>query len=110
MALRARLSELADLFADGTITGAQLARGTDRARTRLAVIEQEMATAGGVSVLADLITADDAFDVWLRMDLDRRRAVIDVLMQVTLLSPGQGARTFRTETVQVEWKSGAEQR
>ncbi len=105
MALRTRLSELADLFADGVVTAAQLARGTDRARTRLAVIEQEMAAAGGVSVLGDLVTADDVQGAWDRLDLDRRRAVIDTLMTVTLLSPGQGARTFRPETVRIEWKA-----
>ncbi len=101
-ALRTRLTELADLFADGAVTAAQLARGTDRARTRLAVIEQEMAAAGGVSVLGDLVTAEDVQGAWDRLDLDRRRAVIDTLMTVTLLSPGQGARTFRPETVVIE--------
>lgn len=104
MALRGRLSELADLFADGTITSAQLARGTDRARTRLDVVEQELASAGGVSVLGELITADDVRAAWDRLDLDRKRAVIDTLMTITLLPPGQGARIFRPETVRIDWR------
>jgi site-specific DNA recombinase len=102
MALRTRLTELADLFADGTITAAQLARGTDRARTRLAVVEQEMATAGEVSVVCDLITADDVEVAWQDLDLDRRRTVIDALVTITLLSPGQGARRFDPQTVVIE--------
>jgi hypothetical protein len=106
-ALRVRLTELADLFADGTVTAAQLARGTDRARTRLEVVEQEMAAAGGVSVVGDLITAEDVAAAWGELDLDQRRAVIDALVTVTLLSPGQGARTFRPETVVIEPKSAA---
>jgi site-specific DNA recombinase len=104
-ALRVRLTELADLFADGTITAAQLASGTDRARTRLAVVEQELASAGGVSVVSELVTADDVQAVWDRLDLDRRRAVIDTLMTVTFHSPGRGARHFRPETVDIEWKT-----
>ncbi len=103
LALRARLAELTDLFTDGAITAAQLSRGTERARQRLAVIENEMADAGRVSVLGDLVTADDVQAVWDDLDLDRRRAVIDALMTVTLLSPGRGARTFRPETVHIEW-------
>jgi hypothetical protein len=105
LALRARLAELADLFADGAVTAAQLSRGTERARARLAVIEDEMADAGRVSVLGDLVTADDVQAVWHDLDLDRRRAVIDALMTVTLLSPGRGARTFRPETVHIEWRT-----
>ncbi len=104
-ALRVRLTELADLFADGAITAAQLARGTDRARTRLEVIEQEMAAAGGVSVLGDLITAEDVQAAWDRLDLDRRRAVVEALMAITLLPPGRGNRVFRPETVQIEWRT-----
>jgi site-specific DNA recombinase len=102
MALRIRLAELADLFADGTVTAVQLARGTDRARTRLAVVEQEMATVGGVSVVGDLITADDVEVAWQDLDLDRRRTVIDALVTITLLSPGQGARRFDPQTVVIE--------
>jgi site-specific DNA recombinase len=101
-ALRTRLTELADLFADGTITAAQLARGTDRARARLAVIEQEMAAAGGVSVVGELITAPDVSAAWEEMDLDQRRAVIGALVTITLLSPGQGARRFDPQTVVIE--------
>jgi hypothetical protein len=58
-ALRARLAELADLFADGAITGAQLARGTNRAREALQAVEEQLADAGRVSALGDLVTAGD---------------------------------------------------
>jgi hypothetical protein len=103
-ALRARLGELADLFADGGITGAQLARGTDRARAALQAVEEQLADAGRVSALGDLVTAGDVQSVWDGLDLDRRRAVIDALMAITLHPPGRGARTFRPETVEVAWR------
>ncbi len=106
-ALRGRLDELADLFADGGITAAQLTRGTERTRSALQSVEERLADAGRVSVLADLVDADDVQAVWEAMegDLDRRRAVIDTLMAVTLLTPGRGARAFRPETVVIDWKA-----
>jgi site-specific DNA recombinase len=103
-ALRARLGELADLFADGVITGAQLARGTDRAREALQAVEERLADAGRVSALGDLVTAGDVQGVWDGLDLDRRRAVIDALMAITLHPPGRGARTFQPRTVEVTWR------
>jgi site-specific DNA recombinase len=102
-ALRTRLGELSDLFADGEITAAQLSRGTERARHTLQAVEQRLADAGRVSVLGELVAAGDVQAVWDDLDLDQQRAVIAALMVVTLLPPGRGARVFRPETVQVEW-------
>jgi site-specific DNA recombinase len=104
-ALRTRLGELSDMFADGAITKAQFARGTERARQALQVTEERLADAGRVSVLGELVAAGDVRTVWDGLDLDRQRAVIDALMVVTLLPPGRGARIFRPETVAVEWRT-----
>ena len=103
-AFRARLGELADLFADGAIAGAQLARDTDRARAALQAVEEQLADAERVSALGDLVTAGDVQSVWDGLDLERRRAVIDALMAITLHPPGKGVRTFRPETVRVAWR------
>jgi hypothetical protein len=47
----------------------------------------------------------DAGDVVLNSrDPDRRRVVIDALMTVPVRSPGQGARRFRPETVEIIWR------
>ena len=103
-ALRTRLGELSDLFADGAITAAQLTRGTERARDRLATVERQMVEAGRVPVLGELVTAADVGATWEALDLDRRRAAVDTLMAVTLLPPGRGARYFDPETVRVDWR------
>jgi site-specific DNA recombinase len=103
-ALRTRLGELTDLFADGAITAVQLARGTERARTRLEAVEQQMVDAGRVPVLGELVTAQDVRATWEGLDLDRQRAAIDTLLAVTLLPPGRGARYFDPETVRVDWR------
>jgi site-specific DNA recombinase len=104
-ALRTRLGELSDLFADGAITAAQLTRGTERARARLEVVETQMADAGRFPVLGELVSADDVQAAWDDLDLDRRRAAIDTLMTVTLLPPGRGARVFDPRTVRTEWRA-----
>lgn len=68
-ALRTRLGELSDLFADGTITAAQLTRGIERARARLAVVDTQMADAGRFPVLGELVSADDVEAAWDDLDL-----------------------------------------
>jgi site-specific DNA recombinase len=98
--LRARLEEIAREFADdATMPVAMVRTMTERIQVKLADIEAQMADAGKVSVLGGLIGADDVRPVWDGLDIDRRRAVIDALMIITLHSPGRGARVFDPATV-----------
>jgi site-specific DNA recombinase len=104
-ALRSRLDALAVDFADGDLTASQLRTATERLRARLSVVESSLADAGRVSVLGPLVGASDVEAAWGAMDTDRRRAVIDALAVVTLLPPGRGTRTFRPETVGIDWRT-----
>ncbi|MBD8010681.1 recombinase family protein [Microbacterium sp. Re1] len=106
--LRERLDALAVDFADGDLTSSQLRIATDRIRKRMAEVESELADAGRVDVLGDLVAADDVQAAWDAISTDRRRAVIGALMQVTLYPPGRGTRTFRPESVGIEWLSEAQ--
>ncbi len=103
--LRERLEALAVEFADGALTSAQLRVATERIRTRLAEVERSLADAGRVDVLGDLVEAADVAGVWRGLPLSRRRAAIAALMRVVLYPPGRGTRTFRPETVGIEWLS-----
>jgi len=105
--LRARLEELGAEFATGELPASQLRVINDSIAAKLTAIEVEIADAGRVSVLGDLVGADDVRAVWDGLDLDRRRAVIDALMVITLLSPGKGARTFDPNTVHTTLKGRA---
>lgn len=105
--IRERLDALAVEFADGDLTASQLRTATERMRMRLAAIEAELADAGRVDVLGELVTAEDAQGVWDQYSTARKRAVIGALMRVTLYPPGRGTRTFRPETVGIEWLSEA---
>lgn len=102
--LRARLDSVADEFADGVLTGAQVRRITERVRGKLELVERKLTDAQRKSVLSGLIGAGDVRAVWDGLDLDRQRAVIDTLMTVTIKSPGRGSRVFDPETVTVGWK------
>jgi len=103
--LRAKLDEIAREFADDrTVTVRQVRTMTERVKGRLAAVDEQMADAGRRSVLGPLIGAEDVRAVWEGLDIDRQRAVVDTLMTITLRSPGQGARMFDPDTVQIEWR------
>lgn len=107
LAIRQRLDSLATDFADGSLTASQLRAATARARSRLAAVEAQMADAGRVDVLGPLVAAEDVQAVWDGLSKARRRAAIDALATVRLHPVGRGVRTFRPETVSIEWKGAA---
>lgn len=104
--LRRRLDDMAADYADGTLTRSQLHAGTERARSRLAEIEAELAAAGRDDLVAPLVSSGDVRAAWEALSTDRRRAVLAVLMDVTIHPPGRGTRTFRPETVEIRWRTG----
>ncbi len=108
VALRTRLEQLAELLADGTLTAGQVREAAGRLRSALAEVETKMTSAGRVDVLGPLVAAQDVEAAWAGLDIDRQRAVIGHLATVTLLPPGRGTRTFRPETVRVEWHRAVE--
>jgi DNA invertase Pin-like site-specific DNA recombinase len=100
LALRQQLDQLAD---DTELSLRVLTRRTKAIEARLAAVDAGLADAVQTNALASF-GGGDARAVWDRLDLDQRRAVVDTLMTVTLHSPGQGARTFRAETVEITWR------
>ncbi len=110
-ALRVRMEELAALFADGAVTATQLAEGTARIRARLAEVEGALATAAAGSPLAGFADAADVQAAWNAASVSRRKAVIDVLMTVTLLPAPRGRRPggyyFEPASVKIEWKGAS---
>lgn len=101
--LRARLDSVATEFADGDLTASQLRTITDRIKERLAVAEAALMEAARVPVLTGLVGEADAAERFDRFDLDRRRAVIDALLQVTIL-PARGGAGFRPDSVRIDWR------
>jgi hypothetical protein len=93
-ALRVRLDDAAAQFADGLIDGDQLRVITRRCRAQLAEIDQVRGDVSRAPVLRDLVGAADVGAVWAGLSLDRRRAVVAALVDVTFFSGGAGARAL----------------
>lgn len=105
---RERLEALADDYADGVITRAQLARATERLRGRLEAAEATMARLGGDSPLTGLLSGDDVRAQWAALPLDRQRAVVKALMRTVRIMPrGKGVRDMKPEHVQIDWHGQA---
>lgn len=105
-AIRVRMADAADSYADGDVTAAQLARINARLRPKLADAEARATPSGNTDVLAGLAGAPDVADRWQRLSLTRKRAVIACLMTVTILPRGKGARhRFDPAAVRITWRS-----
>lgn len=102
--IRARLDSIASEFADGVLTASQLRTLTERLRANLAAVEGQLADAGRVDVLGPLVGAEDVAAAWDALDMDRRRAIVSLLMDVTIMRTRQGGRTFDPESVRIEWR------
>lgn len=118
LTIRTRLNELASLYAADALDAQQLREGSELLRRQRAAIEVEQGEASRGSVLAEMVESDDPAGVWARLDLDRRRAVVDTLMVVTLLPAprgrprgwraGAGRSYFDSRSVGVAWRQPAD--
>lgn len=104
-ALRVRLDELADAFAAGEVTRAQLKRGTSQITDRLDELDALQAHVSRVPVLGDLVGSKDVRRTWNGLNLDRRRAVVQALMQVRIHPGGGGAKEFDHTKVEIVWQT-----
>jgi site-specific DNA recombinase len=111
-ALRARLDELGRLYGEGTIDARQLAEATATIRHQREQITAELVAASRGSVLAGVADAADPATAWAGLDLSRKRAIVDTLIEVVILPAKRGRRPgwqpgnsyFDPATVRVERK------
>jgi site-specific DNA recombinase len=99
-----RQRQLGEEFADGTLPAATLRAATDRLTRRLDELNARIAEASRTSVLAPLVAAEDVEAAWRALHVDQQRAVIGELMTVRIMPVGRGARIFRPESVQIDWR------
>jgi len=106
-----RQTELAGLFADGAITGPQLAEGTRKLAEQAEALDREISAATSSSPLAGFADAEDVAAAWTAAPVSRRKAVIRALMTVTLdkATPGRprgwqaGTPYFDPRFVRIAW-------
>lgn len=111
-AIRIRMRNLAGMYATGEIDDMQFAVGNDTSRGQLAGITRQLARAARVDPLVDLVGAPDVRKAWRALELDRKRAVLRSLVEVTLKTPRTGRMKdggyFDYAAVVFKWKRGGE--
>jgi len=106
-AIRERLDDLAIGLEEGVLTLAAVRRSSTRLQAELAEADARVQSGTHADVLRPLVTAPDVGKAWDACDLQQKRAVIETLMQITLLPPERGHQSFDPDTVQIEWKGCA---
>ena len=105
---RERSRQLAEAFADGAITAQQMRAGSERINGRIGELDAVLARAAERSPLDGVVGRPDAAQVWKGLDLGRRRAILRLLLDVTLLRGKPGRRPdgayFDGSSVSVAWK------
>jgi DNA invertase Pin-like site-specific DNA recombinase len=104
--LRARRIELATELADGELTVAELRAIRERLTAKLDAIESRMADASAVRVFADVpLGTNRVHRVFTKMDVDRQRAIINLLLTATVMpSTRRGRVAFDPERIAIVWR------
>lgn len=103
-ALRARLDILSTEFADGDLTASQLRTATERIKSKRAKAEAAMIDASKSHVFAGVVGSEDVSARFASLQLDRRRAIIDSLMTISI-TPTPGSKKLDPASVQIDWKT-----
>ena len=108
LGLRARLDEAAQMFADGTISAAQLGTITKGLTSRLDELDDVLTAAASTSALGPFTGAEaaDVAHIWDRLDLGSQRAVLDAVVTVTVHPATTRGKIFDTSSIEFTWKGG----
>ncbi len=104
--IRGRLDEVAAAYAAGALDLGQLTTASDALRARLRAVQARQGSSRRVPVLGALVGAEDVRRVWDALPFERQRAVVDLLVQVTI-DPvtEQGPRVFDPSLVRIGWRT-----
>lgn len=103
-ALRSRRMRIAALLGAGAMDDEQFKEANQEVRVLLDKVESQLHDADRAPVLAELIVAGDVRALWETYALDRKRAVVNVLLTVTIHKAGPGRREFRPDSIEIVWK------
>ncbi|QNN53560.1 recombinase family protein [Nocardioides mesophilus] len=93
--IQERLEQAADAFAQGNITLTQLTSMTATLRERLATLDSQLVDASRARGIKALLGPGDVLEKWNELPLSRKRAVIDSLLEITVLPVGRGSKDFQ---------------
>ena len=106
-ALQRKLDRTTQMFNDDAIGSDQFAEISRSTRSKMALIEQQLAEATRVSPAAALVAAGaGAWQLWQDMTPAQRAQAVDEVAVVTVLPCPRGRRPFDPNYVRVEWRRG----
>jgi len=102
----ARLTDVAESFADGEMTRDQFSTANRRIAERLQASRDQLASLGGHHDLARYLGQGDQLrDRWHAMTNDQRRAVIRSVIKTVTVNPAEGPRrTFDPDRITWTWR------
>jgi hypothetical protein len=104
-ALFTKLDELAVERAQGLLTGRQVQIATEVVQQQIDALTRKEEDQERLRVFDGIpLGKPEAAAAVKRLSPDRFRAVLDVLMTVTVLPTGKGGRVFHPERVRVQWR------
>lgn len=111
--LEKKLDALAEDYTDGLISRSQLKAGTERARAALKEIDAQTVHSDRRRILGDVVHPGDpdaVRKVWDDLSVDRRGAIIDVLVEITVhkgIAGGSAAarRNAMGTTIDEAWRA-----
>ncbi len=94
-----------DYFVEGQGTKREYEDTRDRIDRKLATIREQLAANGRSSAVSEILAADSPVAAWRATagQVDRRGAILDLVMTVTLLPSPPGVRIFDERSVAIEW-------
>lgn len=101
---RARLEAFYDTAAAGELTPQALARIEARLLPEIEAADRR-ARAVVTSPLVAATAGAEARKRWAALSLPQRREIISTLMQIRIMPTVRGARNFRPESIEIEWRS-----
>jgi len=108
MTLLARLDTAADDYADGALDGRGYARVRERVEARIAELDRAEADAERLRVFDGIPLGTPEVAAVVEQlateQPDRYRAILDLLMEVTIANTGKRGNVFDPERVKVVWK------
>lgn len=105
--VRARISGLAELYADGILSAQDVRDQKARLQQRLLSLQEQLNISEGGRIIAELASAESVASFWAtEIDIHRKRRVVDALLKVTIMPTKRGGTNqFRPEDVTIELRS-----
>jgi hypothetical protein len=103
---RARVGDITDAFADGTLSREQFARANARVQQRIADAEAELRDHDALGPISTLpVNAAALAPAWDAMTIDERRHVLAALVKhVDVLPAEQPVRVWNPNRLQPRWR------